>query len=169
MGRGYAVDDYRAAVAALREAVPDIALTTDVIVGFPSETREDFERTREVMQELGFDNAFIFKYSPRPGTPAARWQDDVGREEKVRRNRVLLEEQNRRALDIHRALVGSRQEVLVEGVSPRNPARWKGRTSSNKIVVFEPDSSIAVGDLVDTVIEQAFGQSLVGVLRSGIA
>ncbi|MBN1556960.1 MAG: tRNA (N6-isopentenyl adenosine(37)-C2)-methylthiotransferase MiaB [Lentisphaerae bacterium] len=97
MRRGYTVAAYRAAVGRVRAAVPEVALTTDIIVGFPSETEADFDATRRLMREIGFDSAFIFKYSPRPGTVAAEWADDVPCEEKQRRNRILLEDQIRRS------------------------------------------------------------------------
>lgn len=162
MRRGYTADGYRAAAARLRAAMPRFALTTDIIVGFPSETAEDFERTRLFMDEMEFDNAFIFKYSPRSGTPAAAWTDDVTPEEKRRRNHVLLVDQDRRGLAIHERLIGSDEEVLVEGLSLRNPARWSGRTSTNKIVAFENTVGAARGDLLAVRVEQVFPQTLVG-------
>jgi tRNA-2-methylthio-N6-dimethylallyladenosine synthase len=162
MGRGYTADGYREAVARLREAVPSIALTTDVIVGFPTETGEDFDRTRSFMEEIGFDNAFVFKYSPRDGTPAAAMKDDVPDAEKRRRNRVLLEDQERRGLRRNERLVGRRVEVLVEGVSLRNSARWSGRTRGNRIVVFNPAPGMVPGDLVTVAVERAMPQTLYG-------
>lgn len=160
MGREYTSDGYRAAVRRLRAAVPQLALTTDVIVGFPTETWDDFERTRAFMEEMGFDNAFIFKYSPRPGTRAAEWKDDVPASEKLRRNHMLLEDQDRRGLRINGALVGTTVEVLVEGVSLRDPARWCGRTRTNKIVVFEPRGWIHPGDRVRVNVERVMAQTL---------
>jgi tRNA-2-methylthio-N6-dimethylallyladenosine synthase len=166
MRRGYGMDAYRAAVARLRDAVPGVAITTDIIVGFPGESASDFDATRRAMDEIGFDNAFIFKYSPRPGTPAADWVDDVTDEEKMRRNQVLLADQTRRGLAIHSRLVGTGVEVLVEGVSPRNERRWSGRTRTNKIVVFEPVGGIAEGDLVTVTVEKAMEQSLLGTVAA---
>lgn len=168
MRRGYTAADYLAAVMRLRTAVPSLAVTTDVIVGFPGETEENFEETRRVMEQAGFDNAFIFKYSPRPGTPAAAWEDDVTEEEKKRRNQVLLDDQDRRSLQINERLVGGTQRVLAEGVSLRNTDRWSGRTGGNKIVVFEPDASCRTGDLVTVQIEQAMPQTLYGTLIKSI-
>jgi tRNA-2-methylthio-N6-dimethylallyladenosine synthase len=162
MGRGYTADGYRGAVTRLREAVPSISLTTDVIVGFPSETGAEFDETRSFMEEIGFDNAFIFKYSPRDGTPAAALEDDVPDSEKRRRNRVLLEDQERRGLRRNQRLVGRRVEVLVEGVSLRNSARWSGRTRGNRIVVFDPVPGMAPGDLVTVAVERAMPQTLYG-------
>jgi len=166
MRRGYTTAVYRAAVARLRKALPGIALTTDVLVGFPSETVEEFDRTRGLLDEVGFDNAFIFKYSPRPGTPAAQWADDVPPAEKRRRNRVLLEDQERRGLRINKDHVGRGVEVLAEGASPRNPARWSGRTRTNKIVVFEPRPGVTAGDLVRVRVERARAQTLYGQIET---
>lgn len=167
MGRGYSADDYRTAVARLRAAMPDIAITTDVIVGFPSETEDDFEKTRAFLQEMSFDNAFIFKYSPRPGTRAAQWDDNVSDEEKLRRNHVLLEDQDIRGSLINNRLVGRELELLVEGPSLRDKQRWCGRTRTNKTTIFEkPDArdDIKPGCVVSAEINRAMPQTLYGVL-----
>ncbi len=162
MRRGYSVSDYREAVQRLRDARADLAVTTDVIVGFPSETEAEFEETRAFMEEVGFDNSFIFKYSPRPSTPAADWDDDVSDEEKMRRNKVLLEDQQARGTRINERLVGKTVEVLVEGPSRRNAARWAGRSGTNKIVVFDPVEGIKAGDLVMVKIDRAMPQTVYG-------
>lgn len=160
MRRGYTREQYLEAIAKLRAAVPEMAITTDVIVGFPGETEADFEQTRTLMEEAAFDNAFIFKYSPRPGTVSATWVDDVSEAEKARRNQVLLGDQDVRGARLNEQLVGSEQEVLAEGPSLRNKARWSGRTSANKIVVFEPPEGIRTGDLVRLRIVRAAPQTL---------
>lgn len=116
------------------------------------------------MDEMGFDNAFIFKYSPRPGTEAEKLKDDVADTEKRRRNAVLLEDQDRRGLAINERLVGETLEVLVEGVSLRNEARWSGRTRTNKIVIFSPSESVKAGDVVAVKIERAAAQTLYGTV-----
>jgi tRNA-2-methylthio-N6-dimethylallyladenosine synthase len=162
MRRGYTADRYRRAAGRLRAACPALALTTDVIVGFPGESDEDFEATRRFLEEMAFDNAFIFKYSPRPRTVAAGWEDNVPPEEKARRNQVLLADQNRRGQALNERLVGRTVEALVEGPSLRNAARWSGRTRTNKIVVFEPASGIAAGDLIGVTVERATPQTLYG-------
>lgn len=164
MGRRYTRAEYLAAVAKLRAFDPEFAITTDVIVGYPGETDEDFEETRSLMDEAGFDNAFIFKYSPRPGTRAAALPDDVPPAEKERRNQALLADQERRGLARNLRLVGSVREVLVEGPSLRNKARWSGRDSGNRIVAFEPFASLAPGELVNVVITEAHPQILIGEL-----
>ena len=164
MGRHYTRAEYLAAVRRLRAFDPEFAVTTDVIVGYPGETEADFEATRALMEEAGFDNAFVFKYSPRPGTRAAALPDDVPTAEKERRDQVLLADQQRRGLARNRRLVGTVREVLVEGPSLRNPARWSGRDSGNRIVVFDPVRPVAVGDLVDVRIDDAHPQILLGSL-----
>ena len=162
MGRHYTRAEYLAAVAKLRAFDPSFAVTTDVIVGYPGETEEDFEATRSLMEEAGFDNAFIFKYSPRPGTRAAALPDDVPTAEKERRDQVLLADQERRGVRRNQALVGTVREVLVEGPSLRNRARWSGRETGNRIVVFEPSVPVAVGAIVPVRITEAHPQILVG-------
>lgn len=162
MNRGYSADDYRRAVERLKDGVPGIAITTDIIVGFPSETDVDFRLTQELANEMRFDNAFIFKYSPRPGTPAAQMADDVPAETKMARNRILLEDQDRRSAAINRGLIGKDVEVLAEGLSLRNKSRWSGRTRANKIVVFEPTGSLTEGTTVNARIERAMPQTLYG-------
>ena len=161
MRRGYDSATYLDATRRLRGAVPGLALTTDIIVGFPGETTDDFEATRRVMDEAGFDNSFIFKYSPRPGTPAAELPDDVSDDEKMRRNQVLLDDQDRRGLEINRRLIGAETEVLAEGPSLRNEARWAGRDPRNKIVAFEPCGA-RIGDIVRIRITDARAQTLIG-------
>ncbi len=162
MGRHYTRAEYLAAVAKLRTFDPEFAVTTDVIVGYPGETEADFEATRSLMEEAGFDNAFVFKYSPRPGTRSAALPDDVPTEEKERRDQVLLADQQMRGQARNDRLVGTVREVLVEGPSLRNAARWSGRDSGNRIVVFEPKSLLVVGTPVKVRIVEAHPQILIG-------
>ena len=164
MRRGYDSARYLAAVRRLREGVPDIAITTDIIVGYPGETEEDFEATRRVMEEAGFDNAFVFKYSPRPGTPSSLLEDDVPDAEKRRRDQVLLADQDARGQRCNDRWVGRTVEVLAEGPSLRNEARWSGRTGQNKIVVFDPVPGLRAGDFVRVEISSARPQTLYGSL-----
>ncbi len=162
MRRGYTSAQYADAVARLRAAMPDFALTSDIIVGFPGETEADFEATRALMAAADFDNAFIFKYSPRPGTPAADWTDDVPTAEKMRRNQVLLADLDQRGQAINARQIGRTVEVLAEGPSLRNSSRWSGRSPGNKIVVFEHREPVAAGDLVQVRINRAGPQTLYG-------
>lgn len=167
MNRGHLTKDFRAAVARLRAAIPHVAITTDVIVGFPTETADDFEMTRAFMEEIVFDNAFVFKYNSRPGTPAAEWADDVPEKEKLRRNHVLLEDQNRRSLKLNEEWIKREVEVLVEGKSKRNASRWSGRTRTNKIVVFDALSTHVPGELVMVTIDRVGAQTLYGRVKAG--
>ena len=171
MGRRYTRAEYLAAVAKLRAFDPEFAVTTDVIVGYPGETEEDFEQTRTLMDEAGFDNAFVFKYSPRPGTRSAALPDDVPTAEKERRDQVLLADQERRGQERNDRLVGTVREVMVEGPSKRNKARWSGRDGGNRIVVWDvPDgggktASVRqqeVGSMVRVKITEAHPQILIG-------
>jgi len=165
MRRGYDAEGYRQAVARLRAQVPDLILTTDVIVGFPGETEEDFEATRRLVAEIGFVNAFIFKYSPRPGTPAAEWEETVTPEEKMRRNQVLLEDIDRQALILQAKWVGTDLDVLVEGVSRRNSDRWAGRTRYNITAIFPVVEGLIPGDRVKVRIERVRAQTLYGQVQ----
>jgi len=165
MGRGYTRAEYLAAAARLRDLDPEFALTTDVIVGYPGETEADFEATRSLMDEAGFDNSFVFKYSPRPGTRSAAKADDVPQEEKERRNQILLADQETRGLKRNAALVGTAREVLSEGPSKRNKARLSGRDSGNRIVVWDlPADAPAppAGTPVEVRITSAHAQTLFG-------
>ncbi len=161
MKRPYTVDRYRRIVDALRDRVPDIALSTDVIVGFPGETEEDFEATRALFEELRFDMAFLFKYSPRSGTPAAAMEDQVPREEKERRNQVLLEILGRHSRARNESLVGTTQEVLVEGPARRGEGQYMGRTRTHRKVVF-PGRPRLVGQLLPVLVESASVSTLSG-------
>lgn len=165
MRRGYTAEDYLAAVRRLRESVPTLALTSDVIVGFPGETEEDFQATRHLMAAAQFDNAYIFKYSPREGTPAAEWEDDISDEEKLRRNHIILADQDLLGEALNRACIGQTVEVLVEGPSLRNKERWAGRSSTNKITIFDPREDVRVGDIVTVHVEKVGAQTLYGTLK----
>ena len=164
MGRRYTRAEYLAAVKKLRDFDPEFAITTDVIVGYPGETEADFEETRFLMEEAGFDNAFVFKYSPRPGTRSASLPDDVPVAEKERRDQVLLADQELRGQRRNDALVGTVREVMVEGPSKRNKSRWSGRDGGNRIVVWDDADGVsaAVGDVVRVAIIEAHPQILVG-------
>ena len=165
MGRGYTRAESLSAVARLRGTDPEFAVTTDIIVGYPGETEADFEDTRTLMEEAGFDNAFVFKYSPRAGTRSAALPDDVPAAEKERRDQVLLADQDRRGLERNSRLAGTVREVMAEGPSARNAARWSGRDSGNRIVVFEPGAAPpAPGSTVRVKIDRAAPQTLYGTL-----
>ena len=165
MRRGYTSGDYLAAVERLRSYVPDCSITTDIIVGFPGETEEDFEATRDLMRKARFDNSFVFKFSPRPGTPAAdEMEDDVTPEQKDVRNKILLADQDAMGLALNESWVGREVVVLAEGPSLRNAERWAGRSEQNKIVHFEPGPATRAGDLVRVKVTAAHPQTLFGEL-----
>src|SRR5437773_7969046 len=128
MNRGYTRERYLELIGELRAAVPEIALSTDLIVGFPGETEDDFQATLDMVERVGYDNVFVFRYSPRPGTPAAGFADQVAPDVKASRNARALETATRVAAERSRRLEGQTLEVLVDGVSKRNEAEVSGRT-----------------------------------------
>jgi tRNA-2-methylthio-N6-dimethylallyladenosine synthase len=161
MRRTYTAEKYIDLVRRIRQARQGIALTTDIIVGFPGETEDDYKQTRDLVEKTQFDNAFIFRYSPRRDTPAAKMPEQIEDLVKKERNHDLLQivdESTRRAGE---RLVGRDVEVLCEGPSKTNPARLMGRTRTNKVVVFEGGADLA-GELVDIRVERANGFSLYG-------
>jgi tRNA-2-methylthio-N6-dimethylallyladenosine synthase len=143
MNRGYTVDQYRKIVDRLRARVPGIAITTDIMVGFPGETDEDFARSMEVYEGIRFDAAFMFAYSPRPGTEAAKRGDQVPRATIVKRLNHLIEVQNGITVERNREEVGAVAEVLVEGPAERGEGLMAGKTRTNKQVVFPGERSLA--------------------------
>jgi tRNA-2-methylthio-N6-dimethylallyladenosine synthase len=136
MVRGYTVDQYRRLVARIRERIPGASLATDVIVGFPGETEEQFMNTYKLLEETRFDVVHVAAYSPRPGTAASRFPDDVSQEEKERRRKMIEELQEDIAGEINQQLVGKTVEILVE---EKQKSKWKGRTHTHKLVFFEDD------------------------------
>jgi tRNA-2-methylthio-N6-dimethylallyladenosine synthase len=161
MRRTYSRERYLDRVALIREHVPDVALTTDVIVGFPGETEADFEETLAVCEEVGYDGAFTFIYSPRRGTEAALMRDDfVPHEVAVERMERLVEVVQRRARERAQRFVGRTLDVLVEGVSRTDPSRLRGRTRHNKVVNFS--GLAAPGEIVQVEIASATSQTLAG-------
>lgn len=159
MRRGYTVEKYLRLVDALREARPGIAITTDIIVGFPGETDEDFAETMRVAREADFDNAFIFRYSQRRDTPAAAMDGQLPESVKEERNQELLALINEGTARKLQALVGHRVEVLCEGPSRTTSDRLTGRTRTNKIAVFE-GSPRQIGKIFDVDVVRASGTTL---------
>ena len=160
MRRPYTRERYMDRVAMIREHVPDVALTTDIIVGFPGETEAEFRETLEVCEEVGYDGAFTFIFSPRRGTDAALLEDTVPHEEKVERMQRLVEVVQRRARERAQRFVGRTLEVLVEGASRTDPSRLRGRTRHNKVVNFA--GLAAPGTYVDVAVSEATSQTLMG-------
>jgi tRNA-2-methylthio-N6-dimethylallyladenosine synthase len=160
MRRTYTRERYLDRVAMIREHVPDCALTTDVIVGFPGETEADFEQTLELVDGVGYDGAFTFIYSPRRGTEAADLTDQVPHDVKVERLQRLVEVVQRRAHERAERFIGRTLEVLVEGTSRTDPSRLRGRSRHNKVVNFTGLG--APGELVEVEILGATSQTLIG-------
>jgi tRNA-2-methylthio-N6-dimethylallyladenosine synthase len=165
MHRGYTRESYLEKIDRLRETCPSIALTADVIVGFPGEEEDDFRQTLDLMEEVRFDDLFSFKYSPRKGTRAAAFEDRI--EEKIKQERlsILQEIQREITLQNNQALVGSVEEILVEGRSKQCDRDVTGRTRSNKIVNFEGSLDL-VGKLVPVRVVKGYAHSLRGEIVS---
>ncbi len=161
MHRPYTAEKYFGLVERIRQARPEVALTTDVIVGFPGEDESDYAQTRELVERIQFDNAFIFRYSTRSGTPAATQPDQLPERVKEERNQDLLRVVDASAHRANERLVGSEVEILCEGPSRNNAARLMGRTRTNKIVVFE-DPQDRIGQILRMKVLQANGFSLYG-------
>lgn len=159
MHRAYTAEKYFALTEKLRVARPDIALTTDVIVGFPGESEEDHAATCALLERIGFDNAFVFRYSKRRDTPAAELGEQLPESVKESRNQDVLRIIDRWAIAKGEALVGQRVEILCEGVSKTNEERLMGRTGGNKIVIFEGGER-HIGEVFDVEIEHSSGFSL---------
>jgi tRNA-2-methylthio-N6-dimethylallyladenosine synthase len=167
MRRTYSRERYLRLVDALRGAIPDLALTTDIIVGFPGETEDDFRETIEVVEEVGYDGAFTFVYSPRAGTEAASMAEQVPDGVKHERIERLVDVVQRVAHERNQHRVGRTEEVLVEGSSRTDSSLLRGRTRRNTTVNFVGEAS--PGDLVDVRIESATSQTLRGAQRAAVA
>jgi tRNA-2-methylthio-N6-dimethylallyladenosine synthase len=161
MRRIYTIERYEELVGELRAAIPGLALTTDLIVGFPGETEADFEATHAVMQRIRYDSAFLFKYSARPGAKAAEWPETVDDEEKTRRIQILIEEQKTISYERNLEMVGREVEVLVEGPAKRDPNQWYGKTEHFKTAVF-PRRDENVGDTIRLRVAAASPYTLFG-------
>ena len=165
MKRGHTILEYKQKIRKLREARPDISLSSDFIVGFPGETDDDFEKLMNLIAEIGFDQSFSFIYSPRPGTPAASLDDDTPMDVKKQRLKILQERINQQAFEISKGMVGTTQQVLVEKTSKKDDKQLAGKTENMRWVNFDADSSY-IGQFVDVVITEALPNSLRGRLVS---
>jgi tRNA-2-methylthio-N6-dimethylallyladenosine synthase len=161
MARDYTVAAYEALVERLRDRIGSLALSTDVIVGFPGESERDFEATADLLRRVRYDSAFLFKYSSRDGTRAAKWDETVPEDEKGRRLQDVIALQEAIGAEINRALVGTTVSVLVEGPARRQDGWMMGKTPQMKTVVFS--GSATPGTLVDVVVESTTAHSLRGV------
>jgi len=163
MNRGYTVEEYLEKVQKLRSLVPDVAIGTDIIVGFPGETEEEFGQTYALIEKIGFSNSYLFAYSPRKGTPSTRWADDVPKEAKEARLQKLIDLQNRITTEHLEGLVGKEVEVLAEEVSEKDSRCLKGRTRTWYNVVF-PGMAKELGTLKRIVVEKVIRQTLFGLV-----
>ena len=168
MKRGHTAAEYRQKMRRLREARPDISLSSDFIVGFPGETEEDFEATMKLIEDVGFDHSFSFIYSARPGTPAAGFADDTPLAVKKRRLQRLQDRITAQAMAISEAMVGTTQTVLVERRSRKSPRQLAGRTENNRWVNFDCDESF-LGRFAEVLITEALPNSLRGRLAAPAA
>ena len=162
MNRSYSRQQYVALAGRIRDGIPGVALTTDIIVGFPGETDEQFRETVSLMNEIRFDSAFMFHYSVREGTRAAKFADDVPREVKIARLETIIDLQKRVTSEVNAALIGSSAEVLVEGPSHRNEDLLFGRSRTGKAVVFPGDA-----EFVGRVVNVAIGSTSAWTLHGG--
>lgn len=168
MKRGHTVLEYKSTIRKLRQARPDLAVSSDFIVGFPGETDKDFEATLNLVGEIGFDHSYSFIYSPRPGTPAAGLaHDEVPFTVKQERLALLQARLEQSAASISRAMVGTRQRVLVEGPSRRNPQRVCGRTANNRYLHFTGPAQ-KIGQIIDVRVTEALPHSLLGEIEPAL-
>ena len=165
MNRGYTKEEFITLAKKIKEKIPDIGLTTDIIVGFPGETEEDFQDTMDVVNEVGFENAFMFMYSKRSGTPAATMEEQVDEQVKSERLQQLMRLQNYKAKEESQKYLGKTVKVLVEGPSRKNPEMLTGRTSTHKIVLFKSPGTDLKGKFVNTKIYEAKTWTLYGELE----
>ncbi|MES9898218.1 MAG: tRNA (N6-isopentenyl adenosine(37)-C2)-methylthiotransferase MiaB [Sedimenticola sp.] len=163
MKRGHTAFDYKAKIRRLRAIRPELCMSSDFIVGFPGESDADFERTMELIEEVGFDHSFSFIYSARPGTPAAEMPDDIPQSVKKARLERLQQTINTSAQQISRQMVGTVQRVLVERASKKDPKQLAGRTENNRVVNFDGGPEL-IGEFVDLQITEALPNSLRGII-----
>src|SRR5213083_295772 len=166
MNRGYTRERYLELVAEIRDAVPTMAFSTDLIVGFPGETEADFAETLEMVERVGYDNVFVFRFSRRPGTPAATMPDQVADDVKASRNTRLLEAAAGVSGERSRRLVGQTMEVLVDGTSRKNAGELSGRTRCNRVVNFDGQGRVSIGDVTRVRVSEVLPHSLRGTLAA---
>jgi tRNA-2-methylthio-N6-dimethylallyladenosine synthase len=155
MRRGYTISQYKSLVEEIRENIPDVSITTDVMVGFPGEGEEEFRNTLRIFEEIEFDQAFMFAFSPRPGTLAEKMEGQVEQKEKIRRLRELISLQNEISRKKNLKILGKTLEVLVEGEDPKGKGFLVGKSRENKTVVF-PGERKLIGKLVRVRTKEAF-------------
>ncbi len=164
MNRTYTAEEYLERIEKIRSVMPQCTLSTDIIAGFPTETEEDHQATLELMRQVRYDGAYMFKYSPRERTKAWKMGDDVPEEVKLRRLQEIIELQQQISYEKNQELIGTTEEILVEGPSKRNPNEWQGRTDGNKVAIFPYDGTMRPGDLIQVRIVRATSATLFGEL-----
>ena len=164
MKRGHEIDMYIDKIERIKKLRPDISISSDFIIGFPGETDEDFEDTMNLINRIGFDVSFSFIYSPRPGTPASSLEDDTPEAVKKQRLKILQDRITQQAQQISRRMVGREETILVTGVSKKDPGELQGRTENNRVVNFKADDHNLIGKFVRVRIEDAYPNSLRGLL-----
>lgn len=165
MNRGYTVEHFYEMVDYIRERMPDVGFTTDLITGFPGETEEMHQATIALLKKVRFDSAYTFIYSPRRGTPAASMTNQISDETKHRRLNEIMEVQNQISLEINKELEGQDIEILVEGPTKQDENHWFGRTSTNKMIVFPKVEGIKIGDIVLAHVNIAQTWILKGIVK----
>ena len=165
MNRSYTRDHYINLVKKIKSFLPNVGISTDIIVGFPGETQQDFIQTLELMSEVKFDSAFMFKYSPRRGTKATEYIDQLDEKEKQARLEKVIKLQKKHTLEKNENLIGTEVIVMVEKESKKSPNRWAGRTDSNKWVIFDK-GDLQIKDLVKIKVTDTKGISLQGNVMS---
>jgi len=161
MNRGYTREKYLELVQRARTYVPDVAITTDILVGFPGETESDFLDTYTLIQKVRFDDAFMYRYSPREGTKAAQLKNELPEEEKLNRLRRIIKLQREISLQKKQDMIGRRFEVLAEGASKQSSEEWMGKTSTNHVVIF-PKNNLPLGQPTEVLIKELRGSTLWG-------
>lgn len=162
MNRTYTIEHYLTLIEKARKIIPGVSFSTDVISGFPTETEEDHQMTLNVMKEIKFDGAYMFKYSPRKGTKAYKMQDDVPEDIKKRRLTEIIDLQQNISYELNESLIGTEEIVLVEGYSKKSDEFFSGRTDTNKVVIFPVQDNVAKGDFVKVSINRATSATLFG-------
>lgn len=167
MKRGHTALEYKSKIRRLRKLRPNISISSDFIIGFPGESEKDFEDTMKLIEEIGFDHSFSFIYSARPGTPASDLPDTTDEETKKKRLQILQTRINQNSQAISRKMVGSIQEVLITGVSKKDPGQLQGRTENNRAVNFSCSDHSLIGEFVQVEIYEALPNSLRGIMVDG--
>ena len=163
MNRNYSVEHYLGRIQKIREIMPECSLSTDIIAGFPTETEDEHKQTLELMREVRYDGAYMFKYSARDNTKAFAMTDDVPDEVKTRRLQEIIDLQNNISRELNQNEIGKQHEILVEGPSKKNSEKWQGRTDTNKVLIFEKNGHIIkTGDLINVIVKNSTSATLFG-------